>query len=149
MPTFSSKTGTWTELKEYCKPIRLAVFITEQGVPSSIELDAIDEHSHHFVMFTNNHEPIATARLASDGKFGRMAVLKPYRHQGIGNELLILISQHARALKLEQLFCHAQLSAVEFYEKNGFVSIGDTMQEAGISHIRMIKELSVAVDILR
>jgi predicted GNAT family N-acyltransferase len=147
--SFSSKTGAWEGLKEYCQPIRLAVFVAEQGVPSSLELDGLDERCHHVVIFTDDHEPIATARLDSDGKFGRMAVLKTYRQHGIGNELLKLIEQKAKALKLEQLYCHAQLSAAGFYERSGFVRVGDILQEAGISHIKMVKKLSAVVGTLQ
>lgn len=144
MPRLRSQNGTWAELKKYCKPIRLTVFVTEQGVPSSIELDTLDEHSHHFVIFNEHQKPVATARLMSNGKFGRMAVLKNHRGQDIGNELLRLISQQARHLKLEQLICHAQLSAEGFYANNGFSRIGEPVEEAGIAHIRMVKRLNAA-----
>ncbi len=149
MSRFRSQTDTWAKLKKYCKPIRLTVFVTEQGVPSAIELDTLDEHSHHVVVFNDRQNPVATARLIASGKFGRMAVLKNYRRQGIGNELLRLINQQARHLKLEQLTCHAQLSAEGFYIKNGFIRLGEPMDEAGIAHIKMIKTLNAAEDTLQ
>lgn len=149
MQGLTSKTGSWQELHKYCEAIRLAVFVNEQGVPRSLEMDGHDETYHHIVIFNEAHQSIATTRLANSGKFGRMAVLKNYREQGVGNELLRLIGQQARRLKLEQLTCHAQLSAEGFYAKNGFIRIGNPMDEAGIAHIKMFKALSAAGDTLQ
>ncbi|KXJ42938.1 MAG: GNAT family N-acetyltransferase [Cycloclasticus sp.] len=142
MLSLSVKTGAWADLEEYCKPIRLSVFVEEQGVPQHIELDEQDEHFLHVVIFNNDNIAIATARLAPNGKFGRMAVLKKYRQQGLGAELLKQMTTLADSLELQQLRCHAQQSAVDFYKKNGFQIIGKPFQEAGIAHIKMLKNLT-------
>ncbi len=142
MLSFRLKTGSWDELKEFCTPVRLSVFITEQNVPSTLELDDRDNSCQHLVIFDVNDNPIATARLANNGKFGRMAVLKAYRRQGLGAELLKHLTKLAVDLKLKQLFCHAQADARPFYEKNGFQIIGKPFEEANISHIKMIKALA-------
>jgi predicted GNAT family N-acyltransferase len=142
MLSLSVKTGAWADLEEYCKPIRLSVFVEEQGVPQHIELDEQDEHFLHVVIFNNDNIAIATARLAPNGKFGRMAVLKKYRQQGLGAELLKQMTTLADSLELQQLRCHAQESAVDFYKKNGFQIIGKPFQEAGIAHIKMLKNLT-------
>ncbi len=134
------QTGPWHELKVFATAVRSRVFIEEQKIPPSIELDGNDEHYWHIVIFTNN-KAIATARLAASGRFGRMAVLKAYRHKGIGSLLLQAISNKATALRLHAVNCHAQLSAVNFYKKNGFLVAGDPHQEAGSVHIKMLKNL--------
>jgi len=135
-----TQTGPWSELKIYSTAIRSRVFIEEQKIPSAIELDGNDQDYWHIVIFTNN-KAIATARLANSGLFGRMAVLEPYRHKGIGSLLLQSISNKAIALKLQTINCHAQLSAVNFYKKNGFLVAGNPYQEAGLVHIKMLKNL--------
>ena len=149
MQQVTSKTGSWQTLQKHCESIRLAVFVKEQNVSPSIEIDGRDNQCHHFVVFNETNNPVATARLANNGKFGRMAVLKDYRGQGIGNELLRLILQQAAILNLEQLVCHAQLSATEFYAKNGFIRMGKPMEEAGIGHIKMVKTINAAEDTLQ
>jgi len=138
----SIKTGSWADLGEYCKSIRLPVFVEEQGVPQHLELDPQDETFLHVVIFNEDSIAIATARLAPNGKFGRMAVLKKYRLQGLGAVLLKQITKLADSLGIEQLICHAQQSAVEFYKKNGFQIIGKPFQEAGITHTKMQKNLT-------
>lgn len=142
MLDLSIKTGSWADLGDYCTSIRLPVFVEEQSVSRHLELDPQDETFLHVVIFNGNNTAIATARLAPNGKFGRMAVLKKYRRQGLGAELLRQITKLANSLELEQLVCHAQQSAVDFYKKNGFQSIGKPFQEAGITHIKMLKNLA-------
>lgn len=142
MLSLSVKTGAWADLEEHCKSIRLSVFVKEQGVPQRLELDSQDEHFLHVVIFNDDKTAIATARLARNGKFGRMAVLKKYRQQGLGAELLKQVTTLADSLGLQQLRCHAQQNAVNFYKKNGFQIIGKPFQEAGIAHIKMLKNLT-------
>ncbi|MGB1428647.1 MAG: GNAT family N-acetyltransferase [Cycloclasticus sp.] len=139
------KTGPWSELQEYCKTVRLSVFVEEQLVPSTLELDGTDNNHHHVVIFNDNNKPIATARLAKNGKLGRMSVLKQYRQQGLGTELLNQLTKLAGSLDLEVLFCHAQISASDFYIKNGFQKTGKPFEEAGISHIKMRKNVVLSL----
>ena len=70
--------------------IRKSVFIEEQGFKD--EFDKIDDYSRHLVMYDNNI-PIATCRFyKKQGThsyiIGRIAVIKEYRSQNIGSELL-------------------------------------------------------------
>lgn len=118
-----------------------SVFVEEQRVPRTLELDGTDSNHQHVVIFDDCNTPIATARLAANGKLGRMAVLKQYRQQGLGAELLKQLTMMAVSLKLDELFCHAQVNAADFYKKNGFLIIGKPFDEAGISHIKMRKKL--------
>ncbi|WP_417314030.1 GNAT family N-acetyltransferase [Cycloclasticus pugetii] len=136
------KTGSWSDLEPYCRTVRLSVFVEEQGIPQQLELDKQDNHFLHVVIFNGNNTPIATARLADNGQFGRMAVLKSYRTQGLGNQLLKQITKQARLQGLQQLTCHAQQSAVGFYKKNGFHITGKPFQEAWFTHIKMLKNLT-------
>ena len=148
MPSMTVKTGSWPELKEYCKPIRLSVFVEEQHVPRTLELDGMDNNYLHIVIFDERNTPIATARLANNGKLGRMAVLKKFRQQGLGTELLKQLTTLAESLKLKKLFCHAQSSATDFYKKNGFLIIGKPFDEAGITHLMMIKMMGTLLEIM-
>lgn len=78
--------------------------------------------------------------MSDDGKFGRMAVLKPYRGQGIGRLLLETVCQQAISMRIHSIYCHAQTIATDFY-KNGFLTQGKAFEEAGTLHIKMHKKL--------
>ena len=139
--SFTIKTGNWESIGLFAKPVRLAVFVAEQGVHSSLEIDQLDHIYRHFIVVDAEQKPIATARMSDDGKFGRMAVLKPYRGQGVGRLLLEAVYQQAISMDIHSLYCHAQTDATGFHQKNGFLTQGEAFEEAGISHIKMHKKL--------
>jgi predicted GNAT family N-acyltransferase len=123
--------------------VRTAVFIDEQRVPRELEFDERDEHCHHVIAFSGA-APIGTARLDLDyeGKVGRLAVLEGHRRGGIGRALMERLHDVARARGAQRLWCHAQLTAVPFYERLGYRRLGPVFEEAGIDHVRMEIELA-------
>jgi predicted GNAT family N-acyltransferase len=137
---FDIRVANWAEDKADLAKIRRSVFIEEQNVPEELEWDEYDDLSTHFIA-THNRRPVATARLKPDGQIGRMAVLREYRHQGIGRKLLQYILQLAASRQLEQLYLHAQVEALPFYEKQGFSAHGEVFYEADIPHRAMAKKL--------
>ncbi|HIF18424.1 MAG TPA: GNAT family N-acetyltransferase [Cycloclasticus sp.] len=141
MATYSVMQGSWSAMQTLASPIRFEVFVSEQGVPASIELDANDENNWHFIVLNAQNTAIATARLNTQGKLGRMAVLKPHRRTGAGQLLVTSICDHAKNQGMLSVTCHAQMSATVFYERVGFIKIGLPFDEAGIQHIQMLKEL--------
>ncbi|AQT56786.1 hypothetical protein NUITMVRE32_14120 [Enterococcus faecium] len=72
--------------------IRHQVFVVEQGVPLSREIDKDEAHCIHFVLYSDKKEPQGTVRLLplENGKMKlqRMAILSEYRHQGLGKILI-------------------------------------------------------------
>jgi predicted GNAT family N-acyltransferase len=127
---------------ETCLDIRLRVFVDEQNVPVEDERDAFEESARHFLALWNC-EAAGTARaiVKEPGlvKIGRVAVLAPYRKFGIGAALM-------RRTEAEfpgaGFMLDAQLQAMNFYERLGYVAEGAIFDDAGIPHRRMFKRLS-------
>jgi predicted GNAT family N-acyltransferase len=135
------KLTDWANDAERLSDIRRTVFIEEQKVPENLEWDETDAGCTHVLVTDNNSKPVATARITADGHIGRMAVLKAHRHQGIGSSMIKQLIEHARELLLSRVTLHAQLTAMPFYARHGFVSISDEFMEAGIPHQIMQLEL--------
>ena len=123
------------------KRIRYQVFVEEQKVPVELEWDEYDDTATHFIV-TLSGEAIACARLKDDGQVGRMAVLTEYRNQGVGQQLLRFVIRTAAEKNIDNLYLHAQVSAIRFYEKQGFKTLGEIFYEANIPHREMLKEVS-------
>jgi predicted GNAT family N-acyltransferase len=120
--------------------IRRRVFIHEQGVPEAIELDGDDKNAVHFIAF-NRGQAVGTARVVLRqriAKIGRMAVLKSYRRKGIGKKLLRHAIKLAQRRGAQQIYLHAQVPVIGFYEALGFRCAGKVFSEAGIPHRKMI-----------
>lgn len=124
------------------RAIRFAVFVDEQHVPASIEMDERDPECIHVLAFVDG-EAVGTGRLdvAKHGKIGRVAVLARARGYGVGSALMARLHEIARRYGLTDVWCNAQVAAAPFYEKLGYRRVGAVFDEAGIDHIRMIKSL--------
>jgi len=129
------------EAQSAIEQIRRRVFIQEQNVPEELEWDGLDETAIHLLARSGN-EPVATARMLADGHIGRLAVLPDWRHQGVGRAMLERLLTIARQQRLPTVFLNAQLNAVDFYAKSGFIGQGETFMDAGIPHKRMVLELA-------
>ncbi len=119
--------------------IRERVFVKEQGVPQTIEKDRDDARAIHFLAFESN-TAVGTARVVIDrrsAKIGRMAVLRKHRGKGIGKKLLRRALAAATKRGVRQIYLHAQVPVVGFYESMGFRSSGELFAEAGIPHRKM------------
>jgi predicted GNAT family N-acyltransferase len=130
------KVGTWKELGEAATTIRFSVFVHEQGVPESEELDALDSVCVHAVIHLGG-DAVATGRLCPDGRIGRMAVLKEFRGLGFGEQILRGLIAAASDRGQRETYLHAQIHALGFYSRCGFVAEGPEFEEAGIRHRAM------------
>ena len=141
---FTTRLCTWQEAEQRLRAIRTQVFIQEQKVPKVLEWDGEDDHAVHALASDLHSLPIGTARLLLLGNLahiGRMAVLLPWRGQGVGSALLALVIDAAQARGATAAFLNAQTSAVGFYTHAGFVAEGEEFLDAGIPHLRMTRLL--------
>lgn len=129
----------WQRWANSIGQIRRTVFIEEQGVLPKYEWDDLDASAIHLGILSRpgENELKAYARLLREGKLTRMAVLREHRNQGLGSKLVEATRDWAQELGLKSITLDAQLSAVEFYKKQGFVAFGDPFWDAGIEHIQM------------
>jgi len=121
--------------------VRDAVFVREQQVPIELEHDALDPDCHHVLARDTSGNPVGTGRLTPDRRIGRMAVLPAWRGRGVGDALLQALFEQARTLGWRQLSLHAQVSAIGFYARHGFLPVGERFVEAGIDHQTMVRVL--------
>jgi hypothetical protein len=138
---YQVKHGRWDQLQQDAKLIRTQVFICEQGITEADEWDDQDVISQHFVIYDQD-QPIATARLLQNHSVGRVAVVKAYRGQGIGQMIMLEIISYAQKQRLSVLTLSSQVHAISFYEKLGFTVQGNSYDECGISHIEMTMNLN-------
>jgi predicted GNAT family N-acyltransferase len=123
--------------------VRIAVFVDEQGVPRSEELDDLDAVAVHCVGYLDG-APVAAGRLLlADGyaKIGRMAVLARHRGGGLGARVLDALEGEGVARGVRRFKLSAQLHARGFYERCGYTAVGGVYDEVGIPHIAMEKTL--------
>lgn len=126
-----------TEL-EQALAIRRQVFCIEQNVSEEIEMDEFDDVATHILAFIND-KPVGTARwrFTEEGaKMERFAVLKEYRGKDVGEALVKYTLDKLK--DNDFIYLNAQESVIKFYEKFGFLSVGNRFYEADIPHKKMI-----------
>lgn len=108
-----------------------------------------EEKCEHFVAVVDHpagEKVVGTATLyisngedeARTGKVQQVCVDPQRQGEGVGRKLMIAIEARGFGeLGLENLYCHAQLSAMPFYEKLGWETDDHEFLEAGIPHKKM------------
>lgn len=118
--------------------IRKVVFVEEQECPPELEWE-FEEESTHFLA-TVNGTPAAASRWRKTEKgykLERFAVLKEFRGQGVGQELVKAVLADLPA-DANYVYLHAQIQAIGLYQKFGFEKVGEMFEEAGIQHYKML-----------
>ena len=109
----------WAEDSVELTRLRTLVFVEEQKVPSSLEIDGRDNDCRHVKALVND-VIIGTGRLLPNGSIGRMCVLDKYRNRGIGTMMLKNLVQQAAQNGHIKVSLNSQSYAIPFYQKFGF-----------------------------
>ncbi|MBI2797799.1 GNAT family N-acetyltransferase [Candidatus Saccharibacteria bacterium] len=123
--------------------VRRTVFHDEQGISEEDDFDGLDIQADHFIAFDGD-KPVGTARVRYiDGKakVERVAVLKPSRGKGVGEEMMRDILDFIAKNGINEVYLDSQTSASRLYEKVGFVKEGEEFEEVGIPHVKMVAKL--------
>ncbi|MEM9318280.1 MAG: GNAT family N-acetyltransferase [Pseudomonadota bacterium] len=125
-----------------CFEIRRQVFIEEQNIPEAEEWDDKDLLAQHFLAFDLG-VAVGTARAYGNGpemRIGRIAVLPVARGTGLGRKLVEEALSYGAAGPFETAALDAQLYALPFYTRLGFVAEGGDFDDgSGILHRRMTR----------
>ena len=141
---FTVKIATSDHEREDAFSVRRKVFVEEQGVPLTLELDEWDSTAFHFVVYASE-TPIGAGRLREInngiGKVERVCVLEEYRGKHLGNLVMQALEEHAQKNNLQKIVLNAQVHAIAFYEKLGYVITSPEFMDADIPHRTMEKPM--------
>lgn len=125
--------------------VRRKVFVEEQRVPLHLELDEYDHSAVHFVVYSDQ-TPIGAGRIREIndgiGKVERVCILKEFRGNRLGNLVMEALEKHAKTANYEKIVLNAQVSAIPFYEKLGYIITSPEFMDADIPHRAMEKKLT-------
>ncbi|AKX34187.1 acetyltransferase, GNAT family protein [Spiroplasma litorale] len=111
--------------------IRKNVFVDEQNVDITEEIDDYDDKAYHVVGYLLA-EPICCARIYIDVNkcyWGRVAVIKKYRKKKVGNKLIEFLKEYSKKeLSASEVIIEAQLHSIDFYKNNGFEIIDEEIK---------------------
>jgi len=133
--------------RENAYDVRKKVFVDEQGVPISLEIDEFDNTASHFIIY-DDQQPIGAGRIREIGpgigKVERVCVLKEFRGKHLGNLIMHELEKHAKSAKMTKVVLNAQSYAVPFYEKLGYTVTSPEFMDADIPHRAMEKDITLS-----
>jgi len=104
-----------------------------------LEYDGCDDEAVHYLLFTDG-KPAVTARyriVNGSYKLERFATYSEFRGKGFGALVLNHFLDEVKD-KNKPIYLNAQVSAIGFYKKYGFVQVGESFYDADILHYKMI-----------
>lgn len=140
MKHFDLRHAQWPQDAELVRAVRQQVFVIEQGIDPALEWTGDDHEFLCVLALDDDQNPIGTGRVkleATTATIGRMAVLKRFRGTGVGSAILSRLIEIGKAEGANKFELSAQVSAISFYQKHGFVASGDIYLDANIEHRKM------------
>jgi len=131
---FTIHTVTWHDAEPLLRAVRETVFIREQGVPVELEWDGLDEDSHHVLALSNSGQAIGCGRILPNAHIGRIAVVPDWRCKKVGTAILEGLLAYASSRGYPEVDLDAQVHALPFYLRFGFVPEGEEFMDANIPH---------------
>ena len=111
-----------------CLRLRWTVFVEEQGVRPSEEVDVRDHGDAVHALAWWDGVPCGAARFIFESpgvaKIQRMAVIDDVRKRGVGRALLDFLEAEARRRGAVRLTLWAQTHARQFYQRAGYAASG-------------------------
>ncbi|HEX6995533.1 MAG TPA: GNAT family N-acetyltransferase [Gammaproteobacteria bacterium] len=124
--------------------LRRALLRRPLGLDFTPEELVLERHDTHLAA-VDNGRVVGTLLLRKvdewTARIMRMAVVPEARGRAIGRALVERAEALARERGFDIVMMHARSSAIGFYEKCGYHTVGDEFLEQGIPHIRMEKQL--------
>jgi len=123
--------------------LRYQLFFKKHDLPIHILNDKKEKQSNHIVI-ANENVLIAYGRLSeiADRAFqvSQMVVSPTHQGQGYGKQLLLKILEIAQGKKANSIMLNARITAVSFYNKVGFETVGKEFNSTltNVPHIKMI-----------
>lgn len=119
---------------------RAKIFMFEQKI-WYLDMDNVDYTAYHLFL-EQNGEVVAYLRAFKgerDGEIHIGRVLSIEHNKGLGTSLMNKSLQYFKQNGVKSIVLNSQITAVRFYEKLGFNTVGEEFIEAGIPHIKMVK----------
>jgi ElaA protein len=153
MPEMTWETKTWPEMSAddvfAVMKLRTDVFFLEQHITEE-ELDSDDKNPQTIHIWAETEPGVAQAYVRVVRKdppppedlgvglsIGRLVVDSRLRGLGVGHELMRRALAHCAD---EPVVLHAQAWVEGLYTQHGFVTVGEPFDEAGIVHVRMVRQ---------
>lgn len=134
------------DTQEYIKELELRDEVLRKPLGRSLYSEDLagEGHDFHIGAFVDNKlvgVMILTELSGTEVKMRQVAVDSEWRSKRIGNEMVNYAEVHSKGKGYRRMVLNARKTAVAFYTKLGYETVGDEFLEVGIPHYKMQKLL--------
>ena len=131
---------------QYQQMVKLRDDILRKPLGLSFTKEELEKEKEHLLIGAyEDDKMLACCMLVEENqktvRLRQMAVLNDLQGKGIGKALMIFAENLARDRGYKKITMHARKNAIGFYEKMGYVRVGNEFEEITIPHYLMEKEL--------
>lgn len=132
--------------KEYDQMVKLRNDILRSPLNLTFSKEDLDREKNDILIGAFEEDKILGCCLltqinAEEVRLRQMAVQNNLQGKGIGASMMIYAENIARDAGYSKIIMHARKTAIGFYEKLGYVVVGNEFTEVSIPHYRMEKKL--------
>ena len=128
------------------RALREAILRAPLGLSLSAEDLRGEAGQLHFALFADDDElvacVIAVPVSATQARIRQTAVAPAFQRQGVARKMMCEVEAILSSRGFNSLTLHARTSAVGFYEKLGYESVGNEFIEVTLPHLEMVKRLA-------
>lgn len=124
--------------------LRDAVLRRPLGLPLSEDDLRGEAEQLHFAMFADQElvACVTAVPLSTTGaRIRQTAVAPAYQQRGVASDMMRQVEANLAARGYTSLSLHARKSAIGFYKKLGYATVGEEFMEVTVPHHKMIKKL--------
>ncbi len=133
-----------SDFYEEALKIRYDLFFKDHNLPWEILFDGDELKSRHFVLLKDENI-VSYGRLTQTDdlvRFSQMVVASEFQSRGFGSILLRRMIEFSNELQVKEISLSARLSAVDFYSKQNFKTVGEVYKskKTRVEHIEMVND---------
>lgn len=122
----------WQDMGGVLANVREKVFVYEMRSTPVLELDGEDPLCFHVLAVSDKGDAIGTGRIDKRGRLGHIAVLMPWRQNGVGKAILNELIAIGRDQQMPTVKLTTPLSSQDFYEEFDFQPSSPVYMDAGV-----------------
>ncbi|MDP5031746.1 MAG: GNAT family N-acetyltransferase [Paraglaciecola sp.] len=129
---FTVRNVDWGNEEHKLRKIREKIFVCQWRIPIEYEFDQQDHGASHVLVVDENNQEVATGRITPTGEIGRIAVEPQFRGPEVYQLLFKALISIAEQQGLQQVQILCELEGVNYYQQQGFRSVGSVFMDAGV-----------------
>lgn len=133
--------------KEYWKSVELRTLVLRKPLGLSFTKEELQAENNqlHFLCFVDGKVAGSFIFVKSNQnklKMRQVCIDKDFQKKGIGSQMMLFAEKWAKENNYNQIYCNARNNALAFYQSLNYQIEGESFEEIGLKHSKLVKLLN-------